>query len=117
MTFCLLTENKKQKDNKSITFNPDGKDDVFYKWFLQNYFPTDSAILMFYHLANQTSPIHMANSLKEFVPISGAFNMTDKLSDFQVPFVLKALSGLRYAKGYFNDVFEETIQFIDDPLI
>ncbi|WP_275400808.1 hypothetical protein [Enterococcus faecium] len=58
----------------------------------------------------------MANSLKEFVPMSGVLNMAEKLSDHQVPFVLKALSGPRHAKGYLYDVFEETIQFIDVPL-
>lgn len=104
----------------SASIDQNGQDDSFYKWFIQNYLPDEPGVTKkatpYDHLTNDTGPIYLANSLEEFVPMSGVLRLSEKLADHHTPFVLKALGGSRHAKGYLTEVFEETMHFVDEYL-
>lgn len=100
----------------SATINQTGTNDAFYKWFVLNYFNqrTDelTAATPVHRVTSQTGQIYMANSLAEFVPTSGALAMASALTAAQVPYQLNFLAGHRHAKGYLDDVFDSTVDFL-----
>ncbi len=91
----------------SATINQDGANDPFYKWFITNYIPaTDyNAASVAPQVTSTTGPMYLANSLNEFVPTSGLFQMGAALGQHGIPFTLQTLPGSRHAKGYLSDVF------------
>ncbi|MFD1392884.1 alpha/beta hydrolase [Lacticaseibacillus jixianensis] len=102
----------------SATINQDGPNDPFYKWFITNYIaPADYAkATPAPRVTAQTGPLYLANSLNEFVPTSGLFQMGEAMSAAQVPFVLRTVVGSRHAKGYLDDVFDELNVFLNKVL-
>lgn len=100
----------------SSTINQNGANDAFYKWFVMNYFNqrTDEleAATPVHRVTEKTGPMYLANSLNEFVPTSGLLAMASALTDAQVPFELNMVPGTRHAKGYLDDVFNETVDFL-----
>lgn len=100
----------------SATINQTGANDAFYKWFVMNYFNqrTDelTAATPVHRVTSQTGRMYLANSLNEFVPTSGILTMADALTKAGVPFELNMVPGTRHAKGYLDDVFNETVDFL-----
>lgn len=99
----------------SATINQDDPNDPFYKWFITNYIaPADYAKASpAPRVTAKTGPLYLANSLNEFVPTSGLFQMGEALSQAQVPFTLRTVTGSRHAKGYLDDVFDELNLFLN----
>ncbi|WP_369403945.1 alpha/beta hydrolase family protein [Secundilactobacillus silagei] len=65
-----------------------------------------------HRVTSETGPMYLANSLNEFVPTSGILSMADALTDVGVPFELNMVPGTRHAKGYLDDVYDETVDFL-----
>lgn len=98
----------------SATINQDGPNDAFYKWFITDYIaPSDyGKATPAPRVTPKSGPMYLANSLNEFVPTSGLFQMGEALSRVQVPFTLRTVIGSRHAKGYLDDVFDELNLFL-----
>lgn len=101
----------------SAQINQNGADDGFYKWFVVNYFngKTDQyhEASPVFRVSDQTGPMYLANSLDEFVPTSGVLQMAQALTDHNVPFTVRMITGQQHAKGYLEEVFDDTINFLD----
>lgn len=109
-------DHKNNFGGPSAEINQDGKDDPFYKGFVENYFGGRSdqyvAATPSFRVSATTGPMYIANSLNEFVPSSGVLMMATALADKGVPFTVRFVKGTRHAKGYLNDVREEVLNFI-----
>lgn len=103
----------------SAEINQDGANDSFYKWFIMNYFNNSDDEQLWtkatpYHRVNEkTGPIFMGNSLNEFVPTSGVTTMQETLNQYQVPSESHFISGTEHAKGYLDDVFDQSVIFLN----
>ncbi|WP_225046668.1 alpha/beta hydrolase fold domain-containing protein [Lacticaseibacillus kribbianus] len=100
----------------SATIDQDGADPGFYKWFIQNYLPTQdqySAATPAPRVTHATGPLFLANSLQEFVPMSGVLQMAAAASAADVPFTVRALAGAAHGKGYLPQVQEDVLAFLD----
>ncbi|GKT04162.1 alpha/beta hydrolase [Furfurilactobacillus sp. WILCCON 0119] len=104
----------------SSQINQTGANDGFYKWFVTNYFDgqTDqyTAATPAKHVSQTAGPMYLANSLNEFVPTSGVIDLVRALNAVQVPTVSRFLPGSRHAKGYLDDVYDETLAFLKTSL-
>lgn len=100
----------------SAEINQTGSNDEFYKWFVTNYFDgrTDQYHLASpaYRVTDTTGPMYLANSLNEFVPNSGVQQIATAMSENQVPFTMRLLTGQRHGKGYLDDVFDDVVAFL-----
>lgn len=63
-----------------------------------------------------TSPIYLANSTNEIIPLSQATLMVTKLQQFGVPYTLKVLQGHEHADAYESQVLTESINFLSADL-
>ena len=103
----------------SATLNQAGTDPGFYKWFITNYLP-DPALYASATPAPRvnatTGPMFLANSLAEFVPMSGVLQMATALTAASVPFTLQAMPGSAHGKGYLDAVFADTVQFLTETI-
>lgn len=101
----------------SSTINQDGANDAFYKWFVTNYFDDHqdeyAAGTPYHRVTDATGPMYLANSLNEFVPVSGVLTLTDTLVAHGIPVTSRFLTGTRHAKGYLEDVYDETLLFLN----
>ncbi|MCY9805986.1 alpha/beta hydrolase [Lentilactobacillus senioris] len=103
----------------SSEINQAGANDSFYKWFVLNYFHDSDDHRLWqratpYHRVDEkTGPIFMANSLNEFVPTSGVTTMITTLNKFQVPSESHFISGTEHAKGYLDEVFDQSVLFLN----
>lgn len=100
----------------SEQINQTGANDQFYKWFIMNYFNqrTDqlTAATPVHRVTPQTGPLYLANSLAEFVPVSGVQAFAAAAVEAQVPVETAFLSGSRHGKGYLADVLPATMAFL-----
>lgn len=100
----------------SAQIDQTGANDSFYKWFVTNYFNgrTDQFkdATPYLHVTDQTGPMYLANSLNEFVPTSGVISLAETLNAHQIPSTSRFLTGSRHAKGYLDDVYDETVAFL-----
>lgn len=100
----------------SAQINQTGANDAFYKWFIMNYFNqrTDQlkAATPVHRVTRHTGPMYLANSLNEFVPVSGVLTMAAALAQAQIPVATALLPGSRHAKGYLADVLIATTDFL-----
>lgn len=107
-------------NSASAQINQTGSDDSFYKWFVTNYFAdqTDKyhAATPFFHVTPTTGPMYLANSLNEFVPLSGVTRLVQALSDNGIPSTSRLLVGTRHAKGYLADVSTDVLAFLDQTM-
>lgn len=105
----------------SSSINQTGGNDAFYKWFIMNYFHDRTDRLTegtpVHRVSATTGPVYVANSLNEFVPTSGVLAFTEAMVRSNVPVVAQFLSGTRHAKGYLDDVYEQTVQFLSHYLL
>lgn len=105
----------------SASINQTGSNDAFYKWFVMNYFNQRTDELEqatpLHRINSKTGPLYLANSLDEFVPTSGALRVADALTEAKVPFELNFLTGSRHAKGYLDDVFDQTATFLQQHVL
>ncbi len=103
------------KNAASSTINQTGDDDPFYKWFILNYLKdshfADQATPAS-HIKAKSGPMLLINSLNEFVPISGVFQVSTQLARFQTPVETILLSGTRHAKGYLKEVQPNILLFL-----
>lgn len=103
----------------SSQINQNGANDPFYKWFIMNYFHESEDEQLWqqatpYHrVSAKTGPIFMANSLNEFVPTSGVTTMVETLNKFQVPSESHFITGSKHAKGYLDEVFDQSVIFLN----
>lgn len=108
----------KQKDSRKIDQN--GTDDAFYKWFILNYVNQDLALLKkadpLYRVTEKSGPIFMANSLEEFVPISGVYKLQQKLAENGVPSAVSLIEGKRHGEAYGDEVYQVTLAFVQTYL-
>lgn len=104
----------------SAQINQTGANDSFYKWFVTNYFqdeiPRYHEATPDQHVTKQTGPMYLANSVSEFVPVSGMLNMATALTENQVPFTMRLLKGSQHAKGYLDDVAADVLNFFEQML-
>lgn len=110
--------NNTQFDHKaSAEIDQDGANDAFYKWFVVNYFngrvDEYTAATPSNHVTDATGPMYLANSLNEFVPMSGVLDMGRALSAHQIPFTIRALPGTAHAKGYLPLVEADVLAFLE----
>lgn len=105
----------------SSGINQGGANDAFYKWFIMNYFHERTDRLTegtpVHRVSPKTGPVYLANSLNEFVPTSGVLTFTEAMVRNDVPVVAQFLSGSRHAKGYLDDVYDQTVQFLNHYLL
>lgn len=103
----------------SSEINQNGANDSFYKWFVMNYFNDNNDPQLWqkatpYHRVDaKTGPIFMANSLNEFVPTTGVTTMLEALNKVQVPSESHFISGTKHAKGYLDQVFDQSVIFLN----
>ncbi|ANZ60072.1 esterase [Secundilactobacillus paracollinoides] len=105
----------------SAQINQDGHNDSFYKWFVTNYFNGETsewqAATPVHRISDTTGPLFLANSLNEFVPTSGVLQVAQAMTYHQRPFeLMMMIPGTRHAKGYLDDVFNQTMLFLDAHL-
>lgn len=100
----------------SSAIDQTGTNDSFYKWFVTNYFNghTDqyTAATPYKHVTASAGPMYLANSLNEFVPTTGLVSLVSALNKVQVPTISRFLPGSRHAKGYLDEVYDETVDFL-----
>lgn len=104
----------------SSEINQTGANDAFYKWFVVNYFDNDQTkytpATPYHRVSEKTGPMFLANSLDEFVPNSGVLTMAHALVDKGIAFTTRFLTGSRHAKGYLDNVFDETLLFLNTSI-
>lgn len=100
----------------SSEINQTGANDAFYKWFVLNYFDDKTTEFEsgtpYHRVSDKTGPMYLANSMNEFVPTSGVFQLAQTLVDHDIPVTTRFLTGTRHAKGYLDDVYDETVLFL-----
>ncbi|WDF82829.1 alpha/beta hydrolase [Lacticaseibacillus pabuli] len=100
----------------SADINQDGADDPFYKGFVEGYFGgrTDQfeEATPAPRVTDKTGTMYIGNSLNEFVPNSGVLDMAKALSDHNVPFTVRFVTGTRHAKGYWPKVQDDVLAFL-----
>lgn len=93
-----------------------GQDDSFYKGFIMNYFngQTDQLVeeTPIHRVNKKTGPMFLANSLDEFIPNSGVLKMSAKLAENQIVHTVRFVEGTQHAKGYSDEVFDESALFL-----
>ena len=53
----------------------------------------------------------LINSLDEFVPVSGIFELSKRLGQYQTPVEISLLPGTHHAKGYLDQVKPNILYF------
>lgn len=100
---------------QSSKIDQDGKNDPFYKWFILNYVGNDLNLLkeatLLYRLSNSIGPMFLANSLNEFVPISGVLALQSELIKYNIPSSVQFIAGRKHAKGYMDQVLDSSLAF------
>lgn len=96
----------------SADINQIGRDDGFYKWFVARYIGDAERTSPYHRTSSRSGPIFLANSLDEFVPYSGVLTLASALANDGVASTVRILPGKRHAKGYLDDVFEESVTFL-----
>ncbi len=101
----------------SAKIDQTGADDPFYKWFLLNYLTDDPIKIkdasLVHRIDGDTAPMLLANSMDEFVPNSGVFQMQEQLLKFNVPVITQFIPGHKHAKGYADQALALTLAFLD----
>ncbi|WPC19162.1 alpha/beta hydrolase [Pediococcus inopinatus] len=110
-------QDQKQKftTGASSTINQSGKDDSFYKWFILNYLHDPKLAkeaTPYYRVQGKTGPMLLINSLDEFVPVSGIFELSKRLGQYQTPVEISLLPGTHHAKGYLDQVKPNILYFL-----
>lgn len=105
----------------SAGINQGGRNDPFYKWAVLNYLEDRTDRLVeatpVHRVSPATGPMFLANSLDEFVPNSGVVALAAALVDNGVPSTTRFLAGSRHAKGYLDDVYDQTVTFLNQHLL
>ncbi|GAY73827.1 alpha/beta hydrolase family protein [Lentilactobacillus kosonis] len=100
----------------SAEINQTGANDAFYKWFVVNYFDGNEAefepATPYHRVTDKTGPMYLANSMNEFVPTTGVIQLEQTLIEHNIPVRTRFLTGSRHAKGYLDDVYDDTILFL-----
>ncbi|WP_262314957.1 alpha/beta hydrolase [Lacticaseibacillus parakribbianus] len=99
----------------SSAIDQGGADPGFYKWFVTNYLPDQAqyaAATPAPRVTHATGPLFLANSLQEFVPMSGVLQVAAAASTAAVPFTVRALAGTAHGKGYLDAVHEDVLSFL-----
>lgn len=100
---------------ESAKIDQDGANDPFYKWFIMNYVAGDLNLLKeatpLYRISGTTGPMFLANSLNEFVPVSGVLELQSELIKYDIPSCVQFVKGTQHAKGYMDKVFDSSLAF------
>lgn len=100
----------------SGAIDQDGANDAFYKWFILNYVGQNTELLKqadpLSRVTKNSGPIFMANSLNEFVPLSGVFHLQESLATYAVPSDVKLIAGTVHGEGYREKVYSTTVEFL-----
>lgn len=103
-----------QQDSKMI--DQDGANEAFYKWFILNYVPEEQLkeATPLTRVTEKSGPILTVNSLDELVPVSGVLMLQAALAKAGVPSENKLIAGNRHGEGYFEDVWDTTLAFLEN---
>ncbi|MBV7390888.1 alpha/beta hydrolase [Enterococcus alishanensis] len=99
----------------SALIDQDGANDPFYKWFITNYAPDDQKLAdatPLQRVSTKSGPLYLANSLREFVPLSGIYQLQKALADNNVPNEVKLIEGTRHAEGYLEAAWTSSLAFL-----
>jgi acetyl esterase len=66
----------------------------------------------YYNVDVSDPALYLANSLEEVIPVHHATEMAAKLDRKGVPYFLRLLEGTRHSRGYEEDVWDETVEFL-----
>lgn len=98
--------------------NQSGANDAFYKWFILNYVNQDIKLLKqanpLSRVSNNSGPIFIANSLNEFVPLSGIYKLQRALAENGVPSEAKLITGTVHGEGYLAIAYPAAVQFLKE---
>lgn len=104
----------------SATINQGGRDDPLYRWAVLNLLGDDTSRLadatVLDRITDQTGPVLLVNSLDELVPAVEVVATQRALIEAGIPHETIILAGQRHAKGYKDDVWAETLQFLSRAL-
>jgi acetyl esterase/lipase len=65
-----------------------------------------------YQVDSSAAPMYLANSTDEDIPLEQATLMADRLQEAGVPHVLQIVEGREHSRGYENEAFEPSVQFL-----
>lgn len=104
----------------SAKIDQTGTNNAFYKWFILNYVGQDMELLEkadpLTRVSSNSGPIFMVNSLDELVPLSGVFNMQERLAEKGTASENKLIAGRTHGEGYSDKVYTATINFLKSYL-
>ncbi|WP_159722245.1 alpha/beta hydrolase fold domain-containing protein [Enterococcus sp. CSURQ0835] len=104
----------------SSKIDQDGANDPFYKWFVLNYVAGDEALLTqadpLQRVTKTSGPLFLANSLNEFVPLSGVFKLQHALSQEQIETVTQLIPGSAHGEGYLSTAYPQALLFVKQNL-
>lgn len=108
-------------DQKAASkIDQDGANDPFYKWFVLNYVAGNETLLAkadpLQRVSKTSGPLFLANSLNEFVPLSGVFNLQQALSREQIPTEVQLIPGSAHGEGYLSTAYPQSLLFVKQIL-
>jgi len=65
-----------------------------------------------YQVDSSAAPMYLANSTDEDIPLEQATLMADQLREAGVPHLLQTVEGHEHSRGYEDEVFEPSVQFL-----
>ena len=68
------------------------------------------------HCTSATAPMLLVNSTDELMPLDQATGMAARLEQVGVPYSLKVLDGKKHASAFANEVWPETLKFLNQYL-
>lgn len=115
-----MNQNPNFDQQESRQIDRGGTNDDFYKWFILNYVGQDQVLLQqadpLQRVSAESGPIFLANSLEELVPLSGVYKLQQSLAEQKVPSESKLIAGSQHGEGYADEVFANTLNFLQEYL-
>lgn len=111
---------QKNSDGVSASINQDGRNDPFYRWSIMNLVGNDRSkvkeALPIHRVSAKTGKMFLVNSLQEFIPAFEVMEMQNQLAKFNIPNTVRLVEGAKHAKGYKDQVWQDTINFINENI-
>ncbi|MGG5358180.1 MULTISPECIES: alpha/beta hydrolase [unclassified Enterococcus] len=112
----VMNQERNPKQTNGSDIDQTGKNDAFYKWFILNYVDQNLELLKqadpLQRVSEKSGPLFLANSIQEFVPLSGVYHLQQKLAEYGVSSEVKLLEGKRHGIGYVDEVYQTTLIFL-----